>query len=70
MSTVRDTLEDDCPFTDYEVGEPAGKCWGDGHYMCTLCKNFRADFKADDTLRDRLCSGQGAMQFITMKPLS
>lgn len=34
-----------CPSNDFTEGEPSGKCWGDGHYLCQSCKWYRADFK-------------------------
>lgn len=66
---VRISEEEDCPTNDFELGESQGTCWGDGHHKCVFCKHFRADFKADETLRDKLLHGQGAMQFRTLKPL-
>ena len=36
---------EDCPTNDFTLGEPSGQCWGDGHYMCKLCKHYRLDFK-------------------------
>lgn len=40
-----DNEEDECPTNDFEKGESNGKCWSDGHYKCTECKNYREDFK-------------------------
>lgn len=37
--------ENECPTEDFLSGEPSGKCWGDGHYECGNCINYRADFK-------------------------
>ena len=37
--------DEDCPTEEFTLGEPSGECWGDGHYMCKLCKNYRLDFK-------------------------
>lgn len=34
-----------CVSQDFEPGEPSGKCWGDGHYQCKICKHYREDFK-------------------------
>ena len=39
----RDNVQDDCPTRDFEIGEPGGMCFGDGHFMCLKCKNLRAD---------------------------
>lgn len=36
---------EECPTNDFEVGTASGKCWGDGHYRCKLCKHYREDFK-------------------------
>lgn len=38
-------VRDDCPSNDFESGEAAGQCWGDGHFACRECKHYRADFK-------------------------
>ena len=38
-------MEDNCPSNDYKKGEPQGKCWGNGHYMCPTCIHYRHDFK-------------------------
>lgn len=38
-------IDSECPTLDFKPGEPQGKCWGDGHYMCKNCKNYREDFK-------------------------
>jgi hypothetical protein len=59
---MRISEEDDCPTEDFTPGIPEGKCWGDGHYKCDDCVFFRADFKADSTLRDRLLAGQRFIQ--------
>jgi len=39
------TTEEPCPTDDFEIGDPKGKCWGDGHYACKECKHYREDFK-------------------------
>jgi hypothetical protein len=36
---------EDCPSNEFLEGNPNGKCWGDGHYRCKNCKNYREDFK-------------------------
>jgi len=36
---------DQCPSNDFEQGNANGRCWGDGHYRCKVCKHYRADFK-------------------------
>ena len=67
---IRIDEDQDCPTKDFTEGVAAGKCWGDGHYLCTLCKHFRADFKADPDLRERLLEGQsGNWQIFTLQPL-
>lgn len=67
---VRVDEDQDCPTNDFTTGEPQGTCWGDGHHLCSFCKHFRADFKADHTLRDRLLDGQGlVIRFRTLQPL-
>jgi len=38
-------MRSSCPSNDFTEGEPSGKCWGDGHYLCQSCKWYRADFK-------------------------
>ena len=35
----------DCPSNEFKQGEPSGKCWGCGHYLCRECANYREDFK-------------------------
>lgn len=42
-----ENLSEQCPTNDFTLGEPKGKCWGDGHYLCKSCENFRADFKTN-----------------------
>ncbi len=37
--------DENCPTSDFSNGEPNGKCWGDGHYRCQNCRNYREDFK-------------------------
>jgi hypothetical protein len=41
----REPGEDECPSESYDPGEPNGKCWGDGHYLCKNCIHYREDFK-------------------------
>ncbi len=41
---IRVSKDEDCPTQSYESGEPNGKCWGDGHYLCKKCKHYREDF--------------------------
>jgi hypothetical protein len=65
---VRISDDEDCPTHDFDRGEAQGKCWSDGHYLCTVCKHFRADFKTNPDLREILLDGQGGMQFYTFKP--
>ena len=48
----------DCPTEDFTSGEPNGKCWGDGHYLCNNCKFLRPDFKNNWELRSDLIEGQ------------
>ncbi len=60
MKTLRIPI---CPTNDFKTGEPNGTCWGDGHYMCNSCENFRSDFKGDGCKkRDILLQGQGGIQ--------
>ena len=51
---VRINQHEDCPSESYEFGMPNGTCWGDGHYECSNCKHFRADFAADEELRQMM----------------
>lgn len=37
--------DDECPTNDFNQGVANGKCWGDGHYRCKYCVNYRSDFK-------------------------
>jgi len=67
---IRIDEEQDCPTKDFNTGEPSGQCWGDGHYLCSGCKYFRADFKSDSGLRERLLEGQtGNWRIFTLQPL-
>lgn len=66
---IRVDEEQDCPTNDYEPGEAIGKCWGDGHHNCQLCKHFRADFKANTELREFALDIQGGIQFDVAQPL-
>lgn len=45
MNTQIKAEDEQCPSNDFEQGEPAGKCWGDGHHRCKVCKHYREDFK-------------------------
>lgn len=60
---IRVSNDEDCPTTDYVVGEAQGKCWGDGHYLCNHCVFFRADFKKNIDLRDKLLAEQGGIKY-------
>lgn len=51
---VKEMKHPDCPTDDFTNGEPNGKCWGDGHYMCNDCKHFRPDFKGDGWMKKNL----------------
>ena len=62
---IRVNTEEDCPTNNYSPGEPAGKCWGDGHYECTNCVFFRNDFKIDSSKKDVLLSGQASIQVLS-----
>lgn len=62
---IRVSTEEDCPTNDFIEGEPAGKCWGDGHYKCNNCVLFRADFKADHKKKDLLLRGQSGVHVIS-----
>lgn len=56
-----------CPSDDFSHGEPNGKCWGDGHYLCNGCKYFRADFKGDGwEKRDALIAAQIGMRITSL----
>ena len=33
-----------CPSNDFTKGNPNGKCWGCGHYLCKECFFYREDF--------------------------
>jgi len=46
MKTERNEIP--CPSNDFEVGATNGTCWGDGHYQCSDCIHYRADFKRND----------------------
>lgn len=65
---VRVNKEDDCPTQQYTPGKSAGQCWSDGHYLCQTCVHFRADFKKDPDLLDKLTSGQGGIQLSLLQP--
>jgi hypothetical protein len=64
---IRVSEEDDCPTKDFTPGTPQGSCWSDNHYKCGECVFFRADFKSDSTLREKLLDGQGGMILTIMK---
>ena len=38
------TADDFCPSNDFKSGNPQGKCWGCGHYICKECVFYREDF--------------------------
>ena len=57
---------DECPSSDYKLGEPNGNCWGDGHYSCKSCIHYREDFKRlGQDFIDFAHSGE--MRFTTIK---
>lgn len=56
---VRDDLDNGCPSNDYTPGKPAGKCWGDGHYLCEGCANYEPRFVGNPELRERVINPQG-----------
>ena len=61
-------IREDCPSNDFKSGEPQGKCWGDGHYLCNECQYLRKDFKGDGWMkRDRMIEMQGQIQITTIK---
>lgn len=56
-----------CPTNDFTYGEPNGKCWGDGHYLCNSCKYLRADFKGNGwEKRDALIAAQIGMRITSL----
>ena len=57
---IINTAEDFCPSNDFKEGNPQGKCWGCGHYLCRECLFYRQDFK-------RL--GQAYIDFVHTTPL-
>lgn len=65
---IRVSEHEDCPTEDFTEGTPEGKCWGDGHYKCDNCIFFRADFKADSTLREKLLAAQSFIRIYSMNP--
>ncbi|MEK6828772.1 MAG: hypothetical protein AABY15_01510 [Nanoarchaeota archaeon] len=70
MDTVIKRPEgEDCPSDDFEKGTPAGKCWGDGHYMCDGCKHFRSDFVGAEGVekRDNILRGQSMVNIYTIE---
>lgn len=64
---TRKSKEEDCPTNDFEMGEAQGKCWGDGHYLCTVCRHFRADFKANPNKREAILAAPNIRLYI-LKP--
>jgi hypothetical protein len=67
MENTKRPENEACPSDDFESGEPKGKCWGDGHYMCNECKHLRPDFKGDGwKKRDAILAGQGGIQISTL----
>ena len=60
---------EECPSDDFKIGTPAGKCWGDGHYMCDECKYFRKDFVGAEGVkkRDNLLAGQTMVNVYTVE---
>ena len=65
---IRSAVEDEeCPSNDFDIGEPHGKCWGDGHYECKNCINYREDFKRlGQDFIDFAHQQQGAIQFVSI----
>ena len=59
--------EEQCPTNDYKEGEPQGYCWGDGHYECKNCINYREDFKRlGQDFIDFAHQQQGAIRFVSI----
>lgn len=57
-----------CPSNDFEEGEPSGKCWGDGHYLCQSCKWYRADLKLyGQEYIDGAHNAQAGLQFSVLR---
>ena len=69
LAILRSSSEDEqCPTNDYIVGEPQGTCWGDGHYECKNCINYRKDFKSlGQDFIDFCHQQQGVLQLQIMK---
>lgn len=63
---IRINQDEECPTVDFMEGHSSGKCWGDGHYKCDDCVLFRADFKADQTKRDKLLTAQGFVRIYAL----
>lgn len=62
--------DDFCLSNDFTIGEAKGQCWGVGHYKCTSCKFYRADFKANgQDYIDFAHTSQGGLQFGGINPL-
>lgn len=58
MKQIRENISNDCPTKDFFNGEPSGNCWGDGHYLCDVCKHYRKDFKENQNNREALLINQ------------
>jgi len=54
------TADDFCPSNDFKSGNPQGKCWGCGHYICKECVFYREDFL-------RLGQNVQSFEIITLK---
>lgn len=65
-----ENMNEECPTNDYHLGEPNGKCWGDGHYLCKKCLNYKLDFKnLGQPYIDYMHSRQGEIQFSEIKSI-
>ncbi len=60
-------IESECPTEEFQLGEAAGKCWGNGNYLCKECKHFRADFKVGGQEFIDLIHLQQSFQVSTLK---
>jgi hypothetical protein len=58
--------DEECPTNEFSEGTPSGKCWGDGHYGCKLCKFFRKDFLDNPNKKHNLLYGQGGIQITVL----
>lgn len=64
MKTKEERTGIECPTNDFEVGNASGSCFGDGHYQCSDCVHYRADFKANgQDYIDFVHINQGGLQF-------